>query len=105
LNEIEDVEKLAKETFKRGFDLLKYGSMPEGELTKQDKEKVVKKKELPTLKEVVEKKLFKSPGVTIQEPPKIIEAIPMNSSNGREALTQLGAKPAKKDEKIDLYDE
>jgi len=28
LNGIEDVEKEAKETFKRGFDLLKYGTTP-----------------------------------------------------------------------------
>jgi len=28
LNDIEDVEKLAKETFQRGFTLLKYGEVP-----------------------------------------------------------------------------
>lgn len=28
LNNIENVEKLAKETFKRGFDILKYGEIP-----------------------------------------------------------------------------
>jgi hypothetical protein len=28
LNDIEDIEKLAKETFNRGFTILKYGSVP-----------------------------------------------------------------------------
>ena len=28
LNHIEDIQKLAKETFKRGFDILKYGEVP-----------------------------------------------------------------------------
>ena len=28
LNNIDDVEKLAKETFKKGFDILKYGIAP-----------------------------------------------------------------------------
>ena len=69
LNNIEDVEKLAKETFKRGFDLLKYGSIPEGELTPQDKGKVVKKGNIKTLKELVEKQELRSPGVYVSEPP------------------------------------
>ena len=42
LNEIKDIKKLAKETFKRGFDLLKYGNIPSGELTSEDQGKVVK---------------------------------------------------------------
>ncbi len=49
LNKIEDIEKLAKETFKRGFDLLKYGRIPERELTRQDKEKVVEIVETPPI--------------------------------------------------------
>jgi len=28
LNNIDDIEKLAKEVFKKGFDILKYGSVP-----------------------------------------------------------------------------
>jgi hypothetical protein len=28
LNSIEDIEKYAKQTFKRGFDILKYGEVP-----------------------------------------------------------------------------
>lgn len=34
LNNIEDVQKLARETFKRGFDILKYGEIPDGLLTR-----------------------------------------------------------------------
>lgn len=95
LNNIEDMEKLAKETFKRGFDLLKYGSIPEGELTKQDKEKVVKKTPPPPPSREIKEGRMPDP------PPKIIEAVPMKSSDGKEALMKMGVRTEKKD----LYDE
>ena len=103
LNEIKDIKKLAKETFKQGFDLLKYGNIPSGELTSEDQGKVVKhvkktpapppKKEKPVEVEVIDEK------------PEIIEAVPMKSSNAREVLTRMGVKPAKENKKKDLYDE
>ena len=99
LNEIEDIEKLAKETFKRGFDLLKYGNIPMGEISSQDREKVVKIEDKPPvslLKKVQEPKL---------EKPEIIEAVPLKSSDAKEAFTKLGVVTKKKDEKKDLYGE
>ena len=96
LNNIDDIEKLAKETFKRGFDLLKYGNIPMGELTSQDKGKVeieVHERPHPLQKEIEPEK------------PTIVEAIPMKSSDAKEVLTKMGVKTEKKDEKKDLYDE
>ena len=42
LNHIEDVQKLAKETFKRGFDILKYGKIPDGLLTRTIPNELIK---------------------------------------------------------------
>ena len=98
LNEIEDIVKLAKETFKRGFDLLKYGSMPEGELTSQDKGKVdvgVHVQPPPPRKEVIRSYSEETP----KEKPTITEAVPMKSSDAKEVLTKMGVKTEKKDEK------
>jgi hypothetical protein len=81
LNNIQDIEKLAKETFNRGFTLLKYGETP-----KIDKKEVIKKWEeselLNGLKPAKKKKAFK-----IMEP------------NPNQTIT-----PIVKEEK-DLYDE
>ncbi len=103
LNEIKDIRKLAKETFKRGFDLLKYGSMPEGELTSEDQGKVVKiVKKPPSPSPKKEKRVeVEFP----DEKPEIVEAVPMKSSDAKEVLTQMGVKPAQIDKKKDLYDE
>lgn len=35
LNNIEDIQKLAKETFNKGFTLLKYGEIPKSVLSKK----------------------------------------------------------------------
>ena len=67
LNEIKDVEKLAKETFQRGFTILKYGETPYG-IKGTDK---VDEKEM--IKEVVVEKIVE----VIKEVPveKIVEVI------------------------------
>ena len=107
LNEVEDVKKLAKETFKRGFDLLKYGSMPEGSLTRKDKDIVTRDVvRSPSSREVVKptitfEKTLKTKKQLDEVKPRIIEAVPMNSSDGKEALTKLGVRTEKKD----IYDE
>lgn len=43
LNNIEDIEKLAKETFDRGFAILKYGMVPSGIKIKEMVEEKIKK--------------------------------------------------------------
>jgi len=104
LNEIEDIKKLAKETFKRGFDLLKYGRIPESELTPQDKGKVLSDKPMkPPSGEGI--KSYMDIINSVEEKPTIVEAIPMKSSDAKEEFTKMGVVTKKKDEKKDLYDE
>ena len=57
LNHIEDVEKLARETFKRGFTILKYGETPSG----------------LRIKEIVEEKIKKDPDVVKAVTETVIE--------------------------------
>jgi Zn-dependent metalloprotease len=57
LNNIEDFEKLAIETFNRGFTILKYGETPSG----------IK------IKEIVEKKIKKDPDVVKAVTETVIE--------------------------------
>lgn len=53
INKIEDIEKLAKETFNRGFTILKYGETPSGiEIKKIVEEKI--KKDPDVVKAVTE---------------------------------------------------
>ena len=53
LNKIVNIEKLAKETFNRGFSLLKYGETPNGNRTKEIVE--VQKEVIKEIKVEVEK--------------------------------------------------
>lgn len=101
LNEIEDIKKLAKETFKRGFDLLKYGNIPSGELTSEDQGKVDEGVYVQPLPSPLVKLYNVEPSVF----PEIVEAVPMKSSDAKEVLSQMGVKPAKENKKKDLYDE
>ena len=111
-NNIDDIEKTAKETFKRGFDLLKYGRLPESELTPQDKSIASLQGNKPEpspvpkeKKEPIDVTQFKSPGVTVTEPPTVVEAQPMKSSNAAETFKKMGVIPKKRDDKSNLYDE
>lgn len=57
LNNIEDIQKLAKETFARGFTILKYGATPSG----------IK------IKEIIEEKIKKDPDVVKAVTETVIE--------------------------------
>ena len=51
LNEVKDIDKLAKETFNRGFTILKYGETPFGKQQIKEVEKIVEViKEVPVEK-------------------------------------------------------
>lgn len=65
LNNIEDIEKLAKETFNRGFAILKYGMVPSG--TK--------------IKEMVEEKIKKNPDVVKAVTETVIEITKADKDN------------------------
>lgn len=40
LNKIEDIDKFAKEVFKKGFDLIKYGETPKIGIVKRNERKI-----------------------------------------------------------------
>lgn len=65
LNNIDNVDKLANETFKRGFAILKYGEIPNSNVT----EKIVE-----VIKEVVVEKIVEVPVEVIRE---IIKEVPV----------------------------
>jgi uncharacterized FlaG/YvyC family protein len=63
LNNIEDIEKLAKEIFKKGFTMLKYGSTPSGIKIKE----IVEAKAKELIKEIPKEEIvrdFKKSGTT-----------------------------------------
>jgi uncharacterized phage infection (PIP) family protein YhgE len=65
LNNIDNIEKLANETFNRGFAILKYGETPNSNVT----EKIVE-----VIKEVVVEKIVEVPVEVIRE---IIKEVPV----------------------------
>ena len=65
LNKIDNIEKLANETFNRGFAILKYGETPNSNVT----EKIVE-----VIKEVVVEKIVEVPVEVIRE---IIKEVPV----------------------------
>jgi hypothetical protein len=97
LNNIEDVQKLARETFKQGFDLLKYGTIPANRLIPSDKneQKPVRSEHIE--KEVVVVKETKSDPIVFSHPNSIL---PME-----EIKKEIKGKIDKIVEKNNLYDE
>ena len=65
LNNIDNIEKLANETFNRGFAILKYGETPNSNIT----EKIVE-----VIKEVIIEKIIEVPVEVIRE---IIKEVPV----------------------------
>ena len=64
LNDITDITKLAKETFNRGFSLLKYGETPNGATS--IKEKIVEVT-VEVIKEKIVEKIVEVPVEVIKE--------------------------------------
>lgn len=75
LNNIDDVEKLAKETFNRGFTILKYGETPFG---LKPTEKIVEKEvKVEVIKEVPVEKIV-----------EVIKEIPVNIKGDTQIITK-----------------
>ena len=87
LNHIEDVQKLAIETFKQGFDILKYGSTPSIDLKLQTK--VVN----------TEVRKIQTDTTVKMESPKIVMPKNIQKEAEKALIKEL------KVEKNDLYDE
>ena len=101
LNRIEDIDKLAKETFNRGFTLLKYGETPNG--INNTKEII---KEVP-IEKIIEKEIIKEVIVTdTEEINKLID----ENKKLKEDLNKITssfnkAKFMKNSDMSSLYDE
>lgn len=74
LNNIHDTEKFAKEVFKRGFNIIKYGETPMGFSSEKVVEKIVEKE---VIKEIPVEKIIERTVEVIKEVPveKIVEVI------------------------------
>lgn len=98
LNKIDNVNKLAQETFNRGFSLLKYGETPSGRSTEKEKIiEVVKYVEVPVeiIKEVkviqvVEKEVIKEVPVEIikENVLNVIQEVPVEKVVIKEIIVE-----------------
>jgi hypothetical protein len=98
LNKIKDIDKLSKETFNRGFSLLKYGETPSGNSTEKEKiVEVVKYVEVPVeiIKEVkviqvVEKEVIKEVPVEIikENVLNVIQEVPVEKVVIKEVIVE-----------------
>jgi hypothetical protein len=100
LNDVDYVEKLAKETFNRGFSLLKYGETPKGNSkTKEIIKEVIKEVMVPVevIKEVIVEKIVdrivEVPTEVIREvikevPVEIIREIPVEIKGDIQTITK-----------------
>ena len=91
LNNIDDVEKLAKDTFNRGFTILKYGETPFG---KQQTKEVIKEVEkiVEVIKEVpveVIKEIIK------EVPVEVIKEVPVESKGKAKVMIKEVIKEVK----------
>jgi hypothetical protein len=77
LNDIKDVEKLAKETFQRGFTILKYGETPNGI---KGSEKIVEKE---VIKEVIVEK-----EILVEKIIEVIKEVPVEMKGETQIITK-----------------
>jgi hypothetical protein len=83
INGIDNVDKLAKETFERGFSLLKYGETPTGNST--IKEKIVEKQLPPEIK-YVDREVIKE--VLIEKIVEVIKEVPIKIKGDTQVVTK-----------------
>ena len=93
LNEINDVEKKAKEVLERGFTLLKYGETPKTNATKETIKEIVVEKivEVPVevIKEVIVEKPIEIIKEIIKEVPVIKEVEVIKETTNNEEIERL----------------
>jgi len=92
LNKIDNVDKLAQETFNRGFSLLKYGETPIGNRTKEVVEKEVIKEVIIEVEKIVEvpveviKEVIKE--VRIEVPIEVIREVIVEKKGKTKTVTK-----------------
>ena len=99
LNKINDIEKLAKETFKKGFSSLKYPETP----ISASKQKIIEKeiiKEVPVevikeviVEKIVEKEVIKE--VPVEKIVEIIKEVPIEIKGDTQVITKEIIKEVK----------
>ena len=81
LNNIEDIEKTAKDVFSRGFTILKYGEIPIGNKTK---EKIVEKEIIKEI--IVEKEIIKE--IPVEKIVEVIKEVPIEIKGETQIITK-----------------
>lgn len=67
LNNIDNIDKLAKDTFSRGFTILKYGEIPHGN------------KEINVVEKIVEKEIIKE--VIVEKIVEVVKEVPIKTDD------------------------
>lgn len=91
INGVENIEKLAKETFERGFSLLKYGETPTGNSTIKEKivevvKEVIVEKQLPPEIKYVDREVIKE--VPVEKIVEIIKEVPIQIKGDTQVITK-----------------
>jgi hypothetical protein len=91
INGIENIDKLAKETFERGFSLLKYGETPTGNSTIKEKiveviKEVIIEKQLPPEIKYVDREVIKE--VPIEKIVEVIKEVPIQIKGDTQVITK-----------------
>jgi hypothetical protein len=91
INGIENVDKLAKETFERGFSLLKYGETPIGNSTVKEKiveviKEVIVEKQLPPVIKYVDREVIKE--IPIEKIVEVIREVPVEIKGDTRVVTK-----------------
>lgn len=91
INGVENIEKLAKETFERGFSLLKYGETPTGNSTIKEKivevvKEVIIEKQLPPEIKYVDREVIKE--VPVEKIVEIIKEVPIQIKGDTQVITK-----------------
>ena len=91
INGIENIDKLAKETFERGFSLLKYGETPTGNSTIKEKiveviKEVIVEKQLPPEIKYVDREVIKE--VPVEKIVEVIKEVPIQIKGDTQVITK-----------------
>lgn len=91
INGVENIDKLAKETFERGFSLLKYGETPTGNSTIKEKivevvKEVIVEKQLPPEIKYVDREVIRE--VPVEKIVEIIKEVPIQIKGDTQVITK-----------------
>jgi hypothetical protein len=91
INGIENIDKLAKETFERGFSLLKYGETPTGNNTIKEKiveviKEIIVEKQLPPEIEYVDREVIKE--IPVEKIVEVIKEVPIEIKGDTQVVTK-----------------